>query len=470
MGGILPPDVIHMGEKLSLQEQTLSAHNQNVIKTGFVSLGCAKNQVDLERLAGSLSGKSFVFTTDPSACDLLIINTCGFIRQAVDEAIETIISMRAQIPTYAKLIVFGCMVERYKKELLAHNDGSGLLLPEIDFFAGVNEREKLLDYIASLAANLEIARKTSNRFLFNPPYYAYLKISEGCDNRCSYCAIPQIRGGLRSVPLNELLTEAKQLACGDVKEIIIISQDSTKYGYDLDGCHNLSELLHNLAKSLPNVYFRIMYLNPDGITSELLAVVKRFPNILRYFDIPVQHASDKILKKMNRHSDRVVIKRCFSMIRRALPDAFIRTTIIVGFPGENEKDFNELENFLKKAKPDYAGFFIYSQEDGTSAASMPEQVPVRIAKYRLKALQLLQKKNTMLRLKEMKKEEIICFAEKPNNDFSFILEGRAFFQAPDVDGQLYVIDGEAVSGYGPYRAKITKIAYPDIYVKLMGKI
>ncbi|MDR0454639.1 MAG: 30S ribosomal protein S12 methylthiotransferase RimO [Deferribacteraceae bacterium] len=438
-----------------------------MLKVGFVSLGCAKNQVDLERIAGSLSSESFLFTANPAVCDLMIINTCGFIRPAVEEAIEAILSMRSLIPSYAKLIVLGCMTERYKVELSEQN---AALLPEIDFWAGVNEREKILDYILSLAANLKKGHEKNGRFLFNTPYYAYLKISDGCDNHCSYCTIPLIRGRLRSVSADELLSEAKQLVLSGAKEIILISQDSTKYGYDKSGCRHLPELLNNLALSYPDTYFRIMYLNPDGVTPELIAAVKKLPNVLRYFDIPVQHASDRILKRMNRRSDRAVIEKCFSMIRKELPDAFIRTTVIVGFPGETEEDFEELKTFLVEMKPDYAGFFAYSPEDGTPAVLMPDRTPDRTVRNRLKILQSLQKKNTMRRLKEMKKNEIICFAEKPNEDFGFILEGRAFFQAPEVDGMLYVTDGEAAFGHGPYRAKITKIAYPDIYVKLMGTI
>ncbi len=462
-----------------------------MLNVGFVSLGCAKNQVDLERLAGALYGETFVFTTDPSVCDLMIINTCGFIRPAVDEAIEAILSMREQIPVHAKLVVFGCMVERYREEFFTQPSGGGeALLPEIDFFAGVGEQSKIIDYISSLAADLAINRGKNERFLFNAPYYAYLKISEGCDNRCAYCTIPSIRGGLCSASKDELLEEAKRLAANGAKEIIIISQDSTKYGRDLVAAakgsgalkstppakraagagYFLPELLTDLAGSLPDTYFRLMYLNPDGVTPELAATVRKLPNVWRYFDIPIQHASDKLLKKMNRHSDRAAIEKCFSMIRRELPDAFIRTTVIVGFPGETEEDFLEVKSFLEKMKPDYAGFFPYSPEDGTPAASMPGQVPDKIVAGRLKILQTLQKKNTMQRLKEMKKSEIICFAEKPNEDFDFILEGRAFFQAPEIDGQLYVTDGEATSGYGPYRAKITRIAYPDVYVKLTGAV
>ena len=442
-----------------------------MLKVGFISLGCAKNQVDLERLAGSLSeDSSFVFTVDPSECDLMIINTCGFIRSATEEAIKEILTVRAQIPKSAKLIVCGCMTERYRDKLLAQNAGGKTPLPEIDFAAGVNEPEKIVDYISSLIANHRIEYKKDKRFIFNYPYYAYLKISEGCDNRCSYCVIPSIRGALRSAPENELLAEAERLVSTGVKEIVLVSQDCSKYGQDIKGGRHLPELLEKLAGSLPGTYFRVMYLNPDGVTLKLIKTVKKRRNILRYFDVPVQHFSDKILKKMNRRSDQADIANCFTMIRKELPDAFIRTTIMVGFPGETDEDFEEARRFLEEMKPDYAGFFLYSAEEGTPACYMADQVSKKTANKRLKLLQSAQKKNTMRRLKGMKGSEIICFAEKTNEDFDFILEGRALFQAPEVDGRLFVIEGDAVSGYGPYRAKIKRVAYPDIYVNIVGTV
>ncbi|MDR2883890.1 MAG: 30S ribosomal protein S12 methylthiotransferase RimO [Deferribacteraceae bacterium] len=427
---------------------------------GFISLGCAKNQVDLERLAGKLFGEPFAFTKEPSECDILIINTCGFIKNAVDEAIEAILSMRQQIPEHAKLIVFGCMTERYRLEIAKE-------LPEIDFFAGVGEEahKEVINYISSLYS--EPITLHHGRYLFNAPYYAYLKIAEGCNNRCTYCTIPSIRGCLVSVPATDLLEEAKSLANSGVKEIIIVSQDSSKYGHDRSDGVYLPNLIDLLAHALPDIYFRIMYLNPDGVTEELIDMVGLHKNIWRYFDIPVQHGSDKILTAMNRHSTRTDIERVFAMIRRKLPDAFIRTTVIVGFPGETEADFTEIKEFLEVCTPDFAGFFPYSPEEGTVAAAMGDMVPEKVIKGRLKTLQSIQKKNTLKRLRGCAKGEITCFVERSNDDFDFILEGRAHFQAPEIDGMLYVTDGVATKGYGPYRAKITKVAYPDLYVELI---
>jgi ribosomal protein S12 methylthiotransferase len=264
------------------------------------------------------------------------------------------------------------------------------------------------------------------------------------------------------------LAEAKILSENGAKELIIISQDSTKYGSDRQDGVNLAKLVKMLADSLPDVYFRIMYLNPDGVTEELINTISGLENVLRYFDIPIQHASDKILRAMNRHYTKSDIERVFSMIRGKLPEAIIRTTVIVGFPDETEADFEEVSNFLTNYKPDFAGFFAYSPEDGTAAADLPHRPEAKSVKKRVKTLQSIQKKNTVNRLKSMSKGEIFCFIERANDDFDFILEGRAFFQSPEIDGALYVTDGEATDGYGPYRAKITKIAYPDVYVTLLG--
>ncbi|MDR2869583.1 MAG: 30S ribosomal protein S12 methylthiotransferase RimO [Deferribacteraceae bacterium] len=439
------------------------------MKIGLISLGCAKNQVDLERLVGKLSHRlsynkrKFEFSDDTSACDLLLVNTCGFIRPAVEEAIDAILSAKQELPAHAKLVVLGCMAERYADSIAEE-------LPEIDFVAGVDQQDAVLTYIDNLY-KLKDAASTwqGERHLLTPPHYAYLKISEGCNNRCAYCTIPSIRGAHTSVPIEKLISETQQLVAAGAKEIIIISQDSTKYGQDL-GEANLASLLRQLAPAFPAVYFRVMYLNPDGVTEELIDTIASMSNIMRYFDIPIQHASDSVLKRMNRHSRKADIEQVFAMIRKKLPEAFIRTTAIVGFPGETEADFAELEQLLQLIMPDYAGFFPYSPEDDTPAAKMTPIVDNKIVQARLKALQKIQKNNTLLRLKQMKKTTIGCFVDKINDDFDFILEGRAFFQAPEVDGKLYVTDGIPADGSGPYKAKIVKIVYPDIYVKLLGSL
>lgn len=429
-----------------------------MLKVGFISLGCAKNQVDLERLAGTLNMSGFVFTDSPSECDIMVINTCGFIKPAVEEAIDNILSIKGELPEHAKLVVFGCMVERYKNEIAAE-------LEEIDFFAGVDAQKELLEYISQVAGQ-KIEEKTG-RYIFNTPYFAYLKIAEGCNNRCTYCTIPSIRGNMRSFPPDQLLEEANTLISSGVKEIIVISQDSTKYGSDLND-YTLSKLLRELAEKYPETYFRIMYLNPDGVTEELIRTVAAYDNIFNYFEIPVQHISDKILKSMNRHSDKKQIQKIYGMIRSIIPDAFIRTTFIIGFPGETESDFNELLEFVEKYKPDFAGFFPYSAEEDTPAALYAEKVPDKTVSERMKKAQKIQRKNTLKRLDSLKSDDILCFIDGTNADFDFILEGRAFFQAPEVDGKLYITDtgGLSVNNYGPYLAKIHKNAYPDVFASL----
>jgi ribosomal protein S12 methylthiotransferase len=432
--------------------------NTKEVTIGLVSLGCAKNQVDLETVAGRLEGAGFRFSKDPAECDIMVVNTCGFIQSAVEEAIDTILEMRSHMPQDAKLVVFGCMTERYGADVTAE-------LPEVDFYDGVYSADNVLDYISQLT-NKKIPAN-AGRYLLNEPYFAYLKIADGCNNRCAYCAIPSIRGASFSRTPESLLAEAKALAEKGVIEFIIISQDCTKYGMDLDGSTDIAALVEMLATALPNVCFRLMYLNPDGVTDALIDVVAKFPNVLNYFEIPIQHASDKILKKMNRHSDATQIKKIFSSIRAKIPEAFIRTTIMVGFPGETAEDFLELENFLKEYKPDFAGFFPYSPEEGTPAASFDDVVPARTVSSRIKKLQKIQKKNTTERLRKLKEAE--CFIERPNEDFDFILEGRAWFQAPEVDGMLYVTDIDPsirVTGPELYNAKIEKVAYPDVYVKI----
>lgn len=424
-------------------------------KVSYVSLGCAKNQVDLEYLIGGLTDSGFDTETDPSKCDAVVINTCGFIESAVKEAIDNILSMASEIPPHAKLIVTGCMSERYKDDILKE-------IPEIDFVTGVGDLEKAADYLRQVAG---INKKGEGRVITNYPYYAYIKISEGCNNRCSYCAIPSIRGALKSREPADIIKEAGELVAQGVKELIIISQDTTKYGTDKGG-EDIVALMKMLTYAYPETMFRLLYLNPDGVTEELVRFVAETPNMIKYFEIPVQHASDKILKSMARKSDSKRIKEVFDMIRRIVPEAFIRTTFIVGFPGEQEEDYNELVAFIKDRKPDFAGFFPYSSEDGTKAALLEDKVDKKTINSRLKKLQTIQKKNTVARLKDLGSRQFLCFAEKENDDFAFILEGRAIFQSPEIDGKLYITDGVASDGYGPYKCSINKIAYPDIYVTL----
>jgi ribosomal protein S12 methylthiotransferase len=427
------------------------------MKIGLISLGCPKNQVDLEWFAGALP-KRAQLTDRIEDADLVVINSCGFISEASLETVETLLDARSRVKQGAKIALTGCFTERYKDNNLAEE------LAEADFFAGVNEFDKLLDYIRSLDDEA-VRGGEVRRILLNPSSYAYLKISDGCDNRCTYCTIPAIRGNLRSFDKLRLLSETAALADNGVKEIIIIAQDITKYGRDIGDTEGLSALLDELAGTFKNMYFRLLYLNPDGITDRLVDTVIRNDNIIRYFDIPLQHASDRILKRMGRHYNAARAKDVIKALRSAIPDVFIRTTFIVGFPGESEDDFKAAADFLTEYKPDYAGFFLYSPEEGTPAYGFSERILKKIARPRLKKLQSIQKNNTLNRLRKLK--EITVFADKRNADFDFILEGHAVFQTPEIDGMTYIIGGTADRGAGAYKARIKKIAYPDIYAELI---
>lgn len=432
---------------------------KNKIKISYVSLGCAKNQVDFEYLIGELSADGFISETDPSKCDAVIINTCGFIEPAVKEAVDNILQMDNIISKKAKLIVTGCMVERYKEEILRE-------MPEIDFTTGVGKLSEAADYLRKLF-NVEKSSEKAPRAITNAPYYAYVKISEGCNNLCTFCVIPSIRGKLKSRTMEDIISEIDELVKEGVKEIIIISQDTTQYGLDIYGEEKLLCLMEKITSQFPETLFRMLYLNPEGVRENIISFVAETKNMVKYFEVPVQHASDNILKKMGRASDRKTIDNVFDNIRRLCPEAFIRTTFIVGFPGETDEDYNELYNFIKDKKPDFAGFFPYYKEEGSIAYNFNDDVDKKIVSKRIKELQSLQKKNTSSRLKEYKKKEFICFVDKTNDDFEFILEGRAIFQAPDTDGNLYVTDGIADKGSGPYKCIINKIAYPDIYVTFL---
>ncbi len=428
-------------------------------KISYVSLGCAKNQVDFEYLIGELSGDGFIAETDPVKCDAVIINTCGFIEPAVKEAVDNILQMETLISKKAKLIVTGCMVERYKDEILKE-------MPEIDFVTGVGKLSEAADY---LRKEFKVEKQSGEnvRAITNAPYYAYVKISEGCNNTCAFCVIPNIRGRLKSRTMEDIEQEVAMLLEQGVKEIIIISQDTTQYGIDIYGEEKLIPLMKRLTEKFSGLLFRMLYLNPEGVSEELIKFVSETKNIIKYFEVPVQHAGDKILTKMRRASTRQVIDNVFDTIRKLCPEAFIRTTFIVGFPGETEEDFNELYHFIEDKKPDYAGFFPYYKEEGSIAYNYNDDIDEKTKKERIKKLQNLQKKITSARLREYKKKEFICFIDKVNDDFEFILEGRALFQAPDTDGKLYVTDGTADKGSGPYTCIINKIAYPDIYVTFM---
>lgn len=379
---------------------------------------------------GSVENEGFSITNIPEESDAIVINTCGFIEPAVTEAIETILEMHERKKDGAKLIVTGCMSQRFSKELKDE-------IPEIDFMTGVGELEKVVQYLRGDQSPPVADYGGDSRIITNAHYYAYLKVSEGCNNRCSYCAIPGIRGGgLVSRPMEAVLKEAKQLVSEGIKELIVVSQDNTKYGSDLYGETRIVQLLKELEKIDGDFRIRVMYMNPpDGVTQELIETICSSDKILSYFDIPVQHYSDKMLKAMKRKSDSKTIDKVYESIRKAdPPESILRTTMIVGFPGEDAHDFDELVRFVTEKKPDFAGFFpYYREEGGTPAYDLGEPVGgKRETNKRISTLQKLQKTNTNNRLKILKKNDIICFVEGGASEQSeLILEGgRADFQAP----------------------------------------
>lgn len=365
-----------------------------MLKIALESLGCSKNLVDAEIMMGILNKKGYKLVGDFEEADIILVNTCGFIESAKQESIDTILEL-AQLKETANLkilIVTGCLAQRYSEELKAE-------IPEIDAIVGTGSYQNIDEIIASLKEEKHIVSLNDIEFAYNeelpryistPAHMAYLKIGEGCDNKCTYCIIPKLRGKYRSRKMEDIITEAKGLADRGVKEVVVIAQDTTKYGCDLYGKEMLPELLEELAQIKGLKWIRIMYSYPESITEELVKVIKKYDNICNYFDMPIQHASNRILKLMNRHTTKEDILSKIEMIRKYIPDATLRTTIIVGFPGETEEDFEELVEFAKIAKFDRLGAFAYSREEDTPADKLPNHLEEEVKIERRDALMLVQ--------------------------------------------------------------------------------
>ena len=339
------------------------------MKIGFISLGCSKNLVVTEEMIGLFKKHNYEIVSNPVDAEILLINTCGFIESAKDEGIQTILEMADYKEHNCKyLIVTGCLVERYKDELIKE-------LPEVDLFVKISEYNNMWEMINEVVNKSKDIDSLNykNRVLTTGDSMAYLKIAEGCSNYCTYCAIPYIQGKYISRPYEDILEEAKILEEKGIKELVVIAQDTTKYGYDLYGKSRLAELLNDLCK-FNFKWIRFLYSYPETIDDELINVVKNNDKICSYFDLPIQHISNSVLKKMNRKSDQESIYKLIKTLRREIPDVVLRTTLIVGFPGESEEDFNELCEFVKSSKFDRLGAFAYSREDGTPAARFDNQI------------------------------------------------------------------------------------------------
>ena len=422
------------------------------MNVGFISLGCSKNLIDTEAIIGEFKEHKFTIVNDASKADIIVVNTCGFIDSAKEETIKTILEMADYKQKRCKyLIAMGCLVQRYYEDLKK-------AIPEVDLWIKLDEYDHLWDKIEDLVKrNIveESKTKTStqitkiepmpmfeqhnfmNRTITTGKNYAYLKIGEGCSNRCTYCAIPYIRGPFVSRKKEDILEEAKKLAKDGIKELIVIAQDTTKYGEDIYGENKLAELLEELSNIDEIKWIRFLYSYPEGITDELINVVANNSKIAKYFDIPIQHISDTVLKRMNRRTNKKQITSLIKKIRKAIPDVTIRTTLIVGFPGETKEDFKELEDFVKETKFDKLGAFQYSKEEGTPAAKLPDQIHGNTKKARYNKIMSEQQKisNDILKNKIGKKCEVLI--EETSFDNKFYI-GRTMQDVPEIDGLVYI--------------------------------
>lgn len=422
------------------------------MNVGFISLGCSKNLIDTEVAIGMFKKNNYKIVNNPEEADILVINTCGFIESAKEEAINTILEMAEYKKKRCKyLIAMGCLVQRYYDDLIK-------LLPEVDLFIKIDEYNNLWDKIEDLVKRDIVEKsktKTSKKIseiepLPMPKYnefmerivttgknYAYLKIGEGCSNKCTYCAIPYIRGPFVSREMDEILNEAKMLAKKGIKELIVIAQDTTKYGVDIYGESKLAELLEKLSKIDGIEWIRFLYSYPEGITDELIKIVANNNKIAKYFDIPIQHISNPILKKMNRRTSKENITSIIEKIRKQIPDVTLRTSLIVGFPGETNENFEELLEFVKTTKFDKLGVFKYSKEEGTPAARLPEQIHGNTKKARYNKIMAEQQKISKQVLENKVGKNYKVLVEDMSFDGKYFV-GRTMQDVPEEDGLVYI--------------------------------
>lgn len=402
------------------------------------TLGCPKNFSDSESAAAALSAAGFVMTDKPETADFIMVNTCGFIEDAKRESVEHIFDMSRVLRKGAKLVVSGCLSQRYADELF-------LEMPEADCFIGVNQYDELPEILDSLGEDRQVhyadcgkgALPRQARVPGNNPYSATLKIAEGCSNACSYCIIPAIRGGYRSKLLEDALAEAMELAEAGTKELILIAQDLTYYGIDIYGKPMLAELLRRLCRIDGIRWIRLMYCYDENITDEFIEVMKNEDKICKYIDIPIQHASDRILHMMNRKSDFSGIQEKLKHLRTAMPGIRIRTTLMVGFPGETDEDYEALCDMVAREKFDRLGVFAYSQEEGTSAAAIEEQIPDDVKRMRLDNIMRMQMEISRENNRLLIDSILECIVDEAGVDGSYV--GRTRFDAPEIDGSVIFI-------------------------------
>ena len=437
------------------------------MNVGFVSLGCSKNLIDTEMAIGLFKDNKYTIVNDVKKAQIIVINTCGFINSAKEEAINTILEMAEYKKTGSCkfLVVMGCLVQRYKSELKK-------ALPEVDLFLSLDEYNDFWSKIE----NLVDKRKNSinnqmdylNRVITTGKTTTYLKIAEGCSNRCTYCAIPNIRGPYISRTFEEIIKEAKILAKEGYKEIIVIAQDTTKYGIDLYGKSRLAELLEKLAKIKEFKWIRFLYAYPESISDELLEVVKKNPNICPYFDIPIQHISNKVLKRMNRKITGEKIEELITKIKTSIPNAILRTSLIVGFPGETENDFEELKSFVKKAKFDKIGVFKYSKEDGTPASKLPEQIHYKTKQKRYDEIMQISMENSKVNLEQHIGKTFDTLIENVTFDGKYYI-GRTYMDIPEEDGVVFLKNTKKNLENKFVKCKIIDVRSYDLIGEIISK-
>ena len=439
-------------------------------KVGFISLGCSKNLVDTEVMLKNLYDAGFEITPDETEAEIVVVNTCGFIESAKQESIDNILDI-AWLKEHGKckhIIATGCLVERYREEVMNE-------LPEVDALVGVGS---LCDIADACAAVMRGEKYTSfrdkntsplggERILTTAEHTAYLKIGEGCDNRCTYCAIPLIRGSFRSRTIEDIVNEAKDLEALGVKEINLIAQDTTRYGLDIYGRYSLAELVRAICRDTQIPWIRLLYCYPDKITDELIEELRSNPRLVKYMDIPIQHISDPVLERMNRHGGAALIKETVKKLRDRVPGIVLRTTAMVGFPGETEEAFAELCEFVKEARFDRFGAFTFSPEEGTAAAEMPDQIDEQVKQDRYDTLMQTQ----LTVSEELSAEKIGQTLTVLCDGYDTVAEihyGRSYADAPDVDGRVYFKSSTRIAPGTFCKVKITEALDYDVIGEVIG--
>lgn len=440
------------------------------MKILFISLGCDKNLVDSEVMLKLLEKKGYQFTDDETEADIIIINTCCFIGDAKEESVNTILEMAEyrKSGSCKALIVTGCLAQRYQKEILDEIEEVDAVLGTATYDAIAETVEKALEGRKELRFE-DIDRlvpEQGGRVLTTGGHYAYLKIAEGCDKHCTYCIIPRLRGHFRSVPEERLLAEAEELAEQGVKELILVAQETTVYGVDLYGERRLPQLLKKLA-GIPGIrWIRVQYCYPEEITEELIQIIKEEPKICHYLDLPIQHASDRILKRMGRRTTQADLRRIIGRLREAIPDICLRTTLISGFPGETEEDHEELMRFVDDCEFDRLGVFAYSAEEDTPAAAMPDQIPEEVKEDRRAEIMELQQEIAFEKAEGMTGRELTVMIEGKAADEN-VYVGRTYMDAPGVDGYLFLNTDETLMSGDFARVRVTGAAEYDLIGELI---